>query len=283
MVSLDILYTLKGTRMRVPTLTELLAVVKDAGQIISDNFGLPHDVTDKNDGTPVTAIDHQINTLFALFAEKHGIGFIGEEGNGDIDCNWVLYVDPLDGTGAFLRGMATCTVVASIMFMGEPITAIIHNPITGQTWSAEENNFCSHWRNEGAGEVLVRTNNPESVPYKTAICAWPGVDERFLRFQKRIVEDSFFSDQQMGAFAIGGGLIASGLLDATAISGGSAVEAAAMSLIVREAGGVAVDLYGKELGTFEFGEHKNKSDFLLPHGALFASNKQVVEALLSFY
>ncbi len=283
MVSIDILYTLKGRRMRVPTLTELFAVVKDAGQIISDNFGLPHDVTDKSDGTPVTAIDQQINTLFALLAEKHGIGFIGEEGNGDTDNDWILYVDPLDGTGAFLRGMATCTVVASIMFMGEPIMAIIHNPITGQTWSAEANNFCSYWRNKSEGEILVRTSNLQSVPHRTAICAWPGVDERFLRFQKRILEDSFFLDQQMGAFAIGGGLIASGLLDATAISGGSAVEAAAMSLIVREAGGVAVDLHGKEILTFAFGEHKNKSDFLLPHGAVFACNMQVMEALLSFY
>ncbi len=93
-----------------------------------------------------------------------------------------------------------------------------------------------------------------------------------MRFQKRILEDSFFLDQQMGAFAIGGGLIASGLLHTTAISDGSAVEAAAMSLIVREAGGVAVDLHGKEILTFAFGEHKNKSDFLLPHGAVFACN-----------
>lgn len=269
--------------MRVPTLTELLAVVKDAGQIISDNFGLPLDVTDKNDGTPVTHIDHAINLLFAQFADQYGIGFIGEEGNGNTECDWILYADPLDGTGAFIRGMATCTVVASIMFVGEPLLAVIHNPITGQTWAAEQNCLCSYWRNKDANEVLAKTATPQSEPYKTAICAWPGVPKPFATLQKRILSSRDFSDQQLGAFAIGGGLIASGLLHATVISGGSAVETAAMSLIVREAGGFVIDLQANPLERFERGEHKGKLDFLLPHGAIIACNSLVADVVALNY
>jgi fructose-1,6-bisphosphatase/inositol monophosphatase family enzyme len=270
--------------MRVPTLTELKSAVESAGQIIVRNFGLPHDVTDKSDGTPVTAIDHEINLLFAQFAEKHGIGFIGEEGNGDVSNDWILYVDPLDGTGAFIRGMATCTVVASILCAGEPCLAVIHNPITRQTWAAERHCLSEYWRNDSTESVIAQTAKPEAGPFRTAICAWPGVEPAYAKMQKRILDSPEFRDQQMGAFAIGGGLIASGLLHATTISGpSSAVETAAMSLIVREAGGFVMDFRLNELLEFKLGEHKGKPDFLLPYGAIIACDAQVADVIALNY
>lgn len=195
--------------MTVPSLFELASVVYKAGAIINENFGIPHGFTAKEDGSPVTAIDRQVNALFKDFADQKKIGFIGEEGNGNVGNDWILYVDPLDGTGAFTRGMATSTVIASIMFMGEPTMAIIHNPMTGQTWAAEETTLCEYWRGESKAKVVNVIRDPSSY-YRTAICAWPGVDERFALFQQKVLESSLFSDQQMGAFGIGGGLIASG-------------------------------------------------------------------------
>lgn len=56
-----------------------------------------------------------------------------------------------------------------------------------------------------------------------------------------------------------------------------------MSLIVKEAGGVAVDLNGSPIERFEFGIHKGKEDFLLPRGAILASDIKVAEALLKLY
>lgn len=269
--------------MTLIALGELVAAVGLVGHTIAENFAKPHDVTHKDDGTPVTPVDIEVNRQLANYARLWNYAFIGEEGNGDLTGDYCLYVDPLDGTGAFMRGIATTTVVASIMHEGSPLHAVIHNPVTKQTWAASKGGGA--WYAIGH-TTLTRTFVASQTPksrVRTAICSWPGVDTSFADFQKRILESPLFSDQQMGAFAIGGGLIASGLIHATAISATSAVETAAMSLIVKEAGGVARDLHGNQLDSFELGEHKGKMDYLLPNGALMACDESVALTMLLQY
>jgi fructose-1,6-bisphosphatase/inositol monophosphatase family enzyme len=263
-------------------LFELVAAVETAGAMVNEMFGLSHHITDKDDGTPVTDIDIRLNAFFCDFAKEHGLRFLGEEGNGDDVSDWILYVDPLDGTGAFTRGMATATVIASVMFQGEPVMAVIHNPVTGQTWSAEPN-MGTEYSRHGSPVTLVQVDPAPQGKYRTAICLWPGADKPFVDFQQNVLKSSDFLDQQMGALGLGGGLIASGTLHATAVSATSAVETAAMSLIVREAGGVAIDLQGNPLKYFELGEHKGKADFLLPYGAILACSADVAQKLLSLH
>lgn len=261
---------------------QLIAAVEHAAKPIAEQFGRQHVSEDKTDGTPVTPIDIKVNQTFLELAKSWNIGFIGEEGNGQAHSDTYLFVDPLDGTGAYARGMATATVIASVMRNGKPYMAVIHNPVTNQTWWSLIGNGAYYSRNgKTERELLVSKENPSY--WRTAICAWPGVDDPFTHFKAAVLASNSFSDQEMGAFGIGGGMIASGTLHATAISATSAVESAAMSLIVTEAGGIAVDLHGNELGTFELGEHKGKQDFLLPNGAIFASTSAAAEALLALY
>lgn len=268
------------------SLRDLTKKVTEASRLISTEFGKNHAEENKADSTPVTTIDKAINEDFRIWATKHGLGFIGEEGNGIETAGIYLYADPLDGTGAFTRGMATATTIATIMQVdgtsGRPIMAVIHNPITGQTWTAQRGHGCHASIGDGPLRP-TKVNVPEKGRWRTAICAWPGVDEPFAAFNRKVIESPLFSDQQMGAYGLGGGLIASGLLHATAISATSAVETAAMSLIVREAGGVAVDLLRTPIDSFELGEHKSKVDFLLPHGSILASSQQIADALLELY
>jgi fructose-1,6-bisphosphatase/inositol monophosphatase family enzyme len=263
-------------------LGDLVAAVEVVGFEIAKHFALPHHVDNKDDGTPVTPIDILANQQLAGYAQHWNVAFIGEEGNGSLSGDYCLYVDPLDGTGAFVRGIPTFTVVVSLMRGGVTHMAVIHNPITRQTWAAAR----------GEGTLYSIKNTPYiglTIPHgspsswRTTICAWPGVDQPFANFQTRVLLDPKFSDQQMGAFAYGGGLIASGLIHATAISATSAVETAAMSLIVKEAGGVAMDLHGNPIDSFELGEHKGKADFLLPRGAIMACREEVAQTLVALY
>ena len=267
--------------MTAPTLSELVNAVTTAGRIINTTFGTPIAEKTKEDFTPLSAIDIAVNNDLRKWAAYRKIGYIGEEGNGNTYAEYILTVDSLDGTGAYLRGMATATVIATIMKMegqiGTPIKAVIHNPITRQTWRAEVGKGTYHSRNGQKPELVsvVETRGQ----YKTAICSWPGVGPEFLEFNHKVITDRHqrFSDQQMGGFGIGGGLIASGLLHATAIGGPtSAVETCAMSLIIREAGGVAMSLHGDRMKIFELGEHKGKIDFLLPNGAILGEAHAVV-------
>lgn len=268
--------------MKQISINQLVAAVEHAAKPIAEQFGRQHISQNKEDGTPVTSIDIQVNQTFLELAKSWDIGFIGEEGNGQAHSDTYLFVDPLDGTGAYARGMATATVIASVMRNGAPFMSVIHNPVTKQTWWSLLGIGAYYSRNgKTERELLVSKENPSY--WRTAICAWPGVDESFARFKAAVLASKSFSDQEMGAFGIGGGMIASGTLHATAISASSAVESAAMSLIVTEAGGVAVDLLGNELTVFELGEHKGKQDFLLPNGAIFTSTSEAANALLELY
>lgn len=270
------------------SLEDLTEEVVRSARLISDRFGILHSAVQKDDNTPVTAIDREINAELCAWATKQGFGFIGEEGNGSIeDPSYYLYADPLDGTGAFLRGMATATTIATLMkfdgIYGTPLMSVIHNPITGQTWRAQQDYGSYKSIGKHDSWIPARINPPTTGRIRTAICAWPGVDGRYEAFRRNVAEMSKFSDQQMGAFGLGGGLIASGLIDATAISPTSAVETAAMSLIVREAGGIVLDLNGKTIERFKLGIHKNKLDFLLPDGAVLAASQEIADALLKVY
>lgn len=270
--------------MYVPDLNELKLAVVTAGLAMNSHFGSVHTVETKADDTPVTAIDHAVSNALKAWAMTKKIAFIGEEGNSECPIDptgFCLYVDPLDGTGAYARGMATATVIATIMQMengrGTPIMAVIHNPMTQQTWFAERAQGA--WYQRFDEPVRIGTDVVEPKYWRVAICAWPGVEASFAAFKTRVLESRHFSDQEMGAFGIGGGLIAAGSLHATAIAATSAVETAAMSLLVREAGGVATDLYGTTLDSFELGQHKEKMDFLLLNGAILACTRQAGNAL----
>lgn len=269
--------------MELPSLGELIAIVEGVGEIAYRRFGEINLVTDKSDGTPVTPVDIEINHQLAVEAKKRKLGYLGEEGNGDESKRFRLVADSLDGTGAFARGMATATIILTLMEDGRPIMAVIHNPVTKQTWAAKKSGGAWYSTDNSPMQMKATVDRNPTGRWRTAICVWPGVDQPFADFQTRVLSDARFSDQQMGAFGLGGGLIASGLLHGTAISATSAVETLAMSLIVKEAGGVAIDLRGNLIESFELGMHKGKLDFLLPHGAILASNYTVAEALLQLY
>lgn len=97
----------------------------------------------KADGTPVSRVDIAVNDLLRNFAHEHHLGYVGEEGNGALDQEYVLYVDSIDGTTAFLRGMNTATIIVSLMHVrkgwGTPLKGAIIEPLSGRIWISEKN------------------------------------------------------------------------------------------------------------------------------------------------
>jgi len=273
----------------------LKGIVLGAGQLIRDANAAMWETainnlgeTTKADGTPITVLDQEINARFASFARRQGIGFVGEEGNGDVDRRTILLVDPIDGTGAFALGMNTATVIVTVMEMdgatGTPVYSIIYEPLRDVMWVGQKGQQTRVLTGRfNMRYPTIPTPLPQSVPslWKTNICVFPNAGYKLAAVKAAIEADGRFSQQDMGAFGISAGLIASGILHAAAIAPTSAVESAAMSLIVKGAGGVAIDLNGISLTTFALGkDRKGKVDFMLPHGALFASNPEVAEAII---
>lgn len=244
--------------------------------------------TEKIDGTLITTVDTTINRWLARWAKRERYGFVGEEGNGALDKTHVLLADPVDGTTAFTRGMNTATIILTLMRMqdghGYPMAAVIRDPLSPRQWSTTKGDGVWFGRARECGKFVVSPLAKHTTGrIRSHICVWPGAGYNLATVRTAMLADRRFDDQQMGAVGISAGLIASGLLDLCLFGPSSAVEAAAMSLIVTNAGGVACDLRGEPLTRgFAFGEVRGKPDFELPHGAIFAANQEVADVALAY-
>jgi myo-inositol-1(or 4)-monophosphatase len=118
-----------------------LAAVLEAGPIALEYFRRPMAVSDKRSGghyDPVTEADRRIEALIRerLQREFPGHRLVGEEHGtqGEGDACW--YIDPIDGTRAFISGMPTWGILLGLVVEGRPQVGIMHQPFTGETWYA---------------------------------------------------------------------------------------------------------------------------------------------------
>lgn len=273
--------------MSYPNILQLAEAVQLAGSHIRTNFRQPPVIQIKEDGTPVTKTDMAVHDELMHWTSCHyGLGYIGEEGNAFLpDNDHVLYVDPLDGTNAYLRGLASATIVASLMKRTtathwEPVMSVIHDPIHHWTWcSNEQGDGFLVRRDQGTHRIPLRVMGI-TTPWRVTAVAWRHAPYNMKLVRDELVASSDMDHQSFGATALGGGLIASGLTNAILFGGRSAVETAAMSLVVRSAGGIATDLFGTELKMYELTEKDGKYDFYLPRGSIMSSSQELTDRLV---
>jgi inositol-phosphate phosphatase/L-galactose 1-phosphate phosphatase/histidinol-phosphatase len=99
-------------------------------------FRTPVAVSHKGDGSPVTAVDKDIETemrgMIRLAFPEHGIR--GEEfaaeGNGEF--TWVL--DPIDGTKSFITGFPLFGTLIALCQEGRPVLGVVEAPALGERW-----------------------------------------------------------------------------------------------------------------------------------------------------
>lgn len=268
--------------MDIPTRTELVQITRNA--IVSSGAheafrNLPAFDT-KADSTPVTDIDHAIQSSIFSQAQKFDLHLIGEEG-GDIngDAKFALAVDPLDGTDAFIRGIPTSACAVTLLIrrvdLWFPAIAVIYELTpSGHVWSSQSSG--PTWvKRDNLPEEPVGRPLEASAPYRVTISTWPGVPFGLDSVVNQL-DDTEFRNQAFGSIALGAGLIASGGTHATVFAGKSALETVAMTLIVRGAGGIASDIDGNHLDGFALEVNESgHPDFVLPRGAIMASNHTV--------
>ena len=264
--------------------TELVKIVQRASAPIAEAFGLPLTYQEKEGRTEaaaaVTTIDRAIQAkLMAILPGD----FTGEEkGHRDTGSNFVWLVDPLDGTGARIRGLASSTCIVTLMEVadgfGKPILTVIHNPITNQTWSAESRGG-TYYRFAGNNEIRCYLQASETFPRKilSTITLWPGNDFQFEKVKKAVEENDLYDNQDFGALGLAHATVATGTTHLSACRASAAYETAAAALLMREAGGVVYDLAGDSLiaSGFPIQNVRGKITFAIPAGAVVASSKAV--------
>lgn len=215
-----------------------------AGKIMKDNFTLGMSKEWKKDTTPVTETDLRINSLLI---EEVGLRFPGhsilaeEESNVLDGSEYVWVCDPVDGTIPFSHGMPISTFSLALTRNGESILGVVCDPFQNRLFSAVK----------GSGAFL--NGKSIKVSEKATFDGVIGCYE-MMYFEKYnvldMVEHLIFDEKAklmvLKSIVYGSSLVAAGEIGFTIFPNHTAHDAAAIKVIVEEAGGKVTDLFGND-------------------------------------
>jgi myo-inositol-1(or 4)-monophosphatase len=244
---------------RVSAAERLAQSVREAGALALSMFRLPIKTWTKAGSSPVCDADIAVDRLLRerLIGAGNGVGWLSEESANDparLAVRQVWIVDPIDGTRAYLAGLADWSISAALVEDGRPVAACLYAPVTDEFFQAvvgqgATRNGASIAATGGATLAQVRIASPKGFLDKFAAAAppftvMPRVRSLALRFAR----------------------VAQGDFD-IAIAGGNSHDwdLAAADLLVHEAGGAMTHFEG---GTVSY-------NLAVPrHGMLVAAGRE---------
>jgi len=118
-----------------------------AGQVTLKYFRKVIPVDDKQDKSPVTQADREIEqTLREMIAKKFpGHGILGEEfGAENTDAEFVWVIDPIDGTKSFITGRPMFGTIVGLVHDGKPVMGLIDQAYTRERWMGVTDQWATH-------------------------------------------------------------------------------------------------------------------------------------------
>jgi histidinol-phosphatase len=199
-------------------------------------------VQNKADDSPVTIADIESETAIRAVLQQaypeHAI-YGEEQGFDRRDSDWLWLVDPIDGTKSFVRGYPMFSTQIALQYRGELVLGVSCAREYGQT----------AWARLGGGAWLddvpikvADTSNLEQAAISTGNLGslargprWQALGELLQRVHRGRGYGDFLHYH----------LLAQGGIDAVIESDVNILDIAALSVIVREAGGIITDLDGR--------------------------------------
>ena len=223
-------------------LASALAAAREAGEIGLSRFRSKVKMERKPDGSPVTEVDLAIDALLrerllSAFPQDGWLSEEGEKGCRWLTCRRAWIVDPLDGTGGFLRGEPYWCIAIALIIDHAPVLGVIHAPALEHTWHAS------------VGQGAFRDDLPIHVSDRTELTGariigpaavrkphcwnapWPEVEVR--RYPSLALRLAFVADATADA------MLAPGRKNYWDVAAGD--------IIVHEAGGRVADATGEPL------------------------------------
>ncbi len=225
-----------------------IEAARRAGQVIAERYPSERSVTVKGHRDIVTEVDTAAEAIIlGLIRERfpdHAI--ISEEAQdsatGDkLDRGHTWIVDPLDGTTNYARRIPMFSVSIGVLERGEPLVAVVHDPLRDQTFVAERGGGT---RIDGAPTRASRVADFGS----TAVgLDWTRNDTGRQRMLVCLgeVAPRCGSVRTLGSAALGLAYVAAGWLDAYFHLSLKPWDTAAGMLLVAEAGGRCTTLDGE--------------------------------------
>ena len=226
-------------------------IIEEAGKIIKEarvtnNFSFDF----KEDGTPVTYIDKQVQQYITKrLMDSFDIQVMGEETVNEVDYSKPYWaVDPIDGTWSFITHENTSAINLSLIDKGEVVLGIVYNPFTDEFFHTEKESASY----VGMLKLPLRVNpNVGVVNFK------PEREHPIVRK----VNILFKEDKIKKLVSMGGSItysmcmVAKGAMsNYIAHFGGSTNpwDLTAGYIIVKNSGGVVTDLEGKDINPVNY-------------------------------
>jgi len=122
-------------------LEELIAITKEAGEIIKDGFNAPKDITHKGSIDLVTQYDVKVEKFLLEKLSKLFPDFmlIAEESyKNESPIKNRIYIDPIDGTTNFVHSIPFVAISIGVVKNNELYLAVVYNPILDECYSAQK-------------------------------------------------------------------------------------------------------------------------------------------------
>lgn len=239
------------TQINIAQLNEIKNFISDiiykAGEIAKKYFRTNLTPESKNDSSPVTLADREIELFLRNEITKKFPNHIicGEEegyeiGENAVKAKYKWFIDPLDGTTSFIAGRPLFTILIGFAIDDKPVLGAVYQPISNELWlgtSFEENLEATF------------NNKPIKISGKTKI------DEAFIGTTSPDLfgiggYEIFSKAKEKSAFTVFGGdaynymLVAMGSLDAVIEEGLKPHDFCAIIPVIEGAGGVAKTFNG---------------------------------------
>lgn len=165
---------------------------------------------------------------------------VGEEGGRQGEGRVVWYVDPIDGTTNFARGLPSWCVSIAAEVDGALVAGVVHAPLTGETFRAD---LSGAWLGAAPLAAGARAREEEAVP----LTSFP-VARHYAALggaasaPHRALAEAFLSLRDPGSGALQLAWVAAGWADATLGFMTNPWDIAAGALILERAGGRFVAL-----------------------------------------
>lgn len=198
----------------------------------------------KKDRSPVTRADREAEMCIRgiLLGRFPGHGMLGEEyGNVNPDAEYVWLVDPLDGTKSFIRAYGFFSTQIALSRRGELLVGVSCAPAMNElAWAASGEGA---WLNGNrlmvsqVADIQAATISSGNIQSLASSGNWEAYRELMSSADRTRGYGDFYHYHRLAA----------GQIDAVLESDVNILDIAALTVIVREAGGLVTGLDGSEI------------------------------------
>jgi histidinol-phosphatase len=230
-----------------PELSIALDATRAAEAVVMRYYGFATPVRIKPDASPITQADIEAETVIAdtILARFPDHRILTEErGDSGVRSDYAWIVDPIDGTKNFIRGIPFFGIQVALTRLGKPVVGVSSVPLLGERLYAETG--CGAFLDGRHGPV--RVSDVERVA--DAHISLGGLNHFLADAEAENVLRVAGSAGRVRGFgdAYAYHLVATGRCEAVLERRIRFWDIAALSLIVREAGGTCTDLQGGPVG-----------------------------------